>query len=168
MTEKAILAGGCFWGMEDLIRRQPGIVKTRVGYTGGDVKNATYRNHGTHAEGIEIIFDPEKTSFRRILEYFFQIHDPTTKNRQGNDVGMGYRSAIYYLNDAQKRVALDTIADVEASGLWPGKVVTEVAPAGDFWEAEPEHQDYLIKYPHGYTCHFPRPNWVLPRREAAE
>jgi peptide-methionine (S)-S-oxide reductase len=132
------------------------------------VKNATYRNHGTHAEGIEIIFDPEKTSFRRILEYFFQIHDPTTKNRQGNDVGMGYRSAIYYLNDAQKRVALDTIADVEASGLWPGKVVTEVAPAGDFWEAEPEHQDYLIKYPHGYTCHFPRPNWVLPRREAAE
>ncbi|MBK1865858.1 peptide-methionine (S)-S-oxide reductase MsrA [Taklimakanibacter albus] len=168
MTEKAILAGGCFWGMEDLIRRQPGVVKTRVGYTGGDVKNATYRNHGTHAEGIEIIFDPAKTSFRRILEYFFQIHDPTTKNRQGNDVGMGYRSAIYYLSDEQKRVALDTIADVEASGLWPGKVVTEVAPAGDFWEAEPEHQDYLIKYPHGYTCHFPRPNWVLPRREAAE
>jgi peptide-methionine (S)-S-oxide reductase len=168
MTEKAILAGGCFWGMEDLIRRQPGVVKTRVGYTGGDVKNATYRNHGTHAEGLEIIFDPDKISYRRILEYFFQIHDPTTKNRQGNDVGMGYRSAIYYLSDEQKRVALDTIADVEASGLWPGKVVTEVAPAGDFWEAEPEHQDYLIKYPHGYTCHFPRPNWVLPRREAAE
>ncbi len=168
MTEKAILAGGCFWGMEDLIRRQPGVVKTRVGYTGGDVKNATYRNHGTHAEGLEIIFDPDKISYRRILEYFFQIHDPTTKNRQGNDVGMGYRSAIYYLSDEQKRVALGTIADVEASGLWPGKVVTEVAPAGDFWEAEPEHQDYLIKYPHGYTCHFPRPNWVLPRREAAE
>lgn len=168
MTETAILAGGCFWGMEDLIRRQPGVVKTRVGYTGGDVKNATYRNHGTHAEGIEIIFDPAKTSFRRILEYFFQIHDPTTKNRQGNDVGMGYRSAIYYLNDEQKRVALDTIADVEASGLWPGKVVTEVEPAGDFWEAEEMHQDYLIKYPNGYTCHFPRPNWVLPRRQAAE
>lgn len=168
MTEKAILAGGCFWGMEDLIRRQPGVVKTRVGYTGGDVKNATYRNHGTHAEGLEIIFDPDKISYRRILEYFFQIHDPTTRNRQGNDVGMGYRSAIYYLSDEQKRVAEDTIADVEASGLWPGKVVTEVAPAGDFWEAEPEHQDYLIKYPHGYTCHFPRPNWVLPRREAAE
>ncbi len=168
MTEKAILAGGCFWGMEDLIRRLPGVLKTRVGYTGGDVKNATYRNHGTHAEGLEIIFDPEKISYRRILEFFFQIHDPTTKNRQGNDVGMGYRSAIYYLSDEQKRVAEDTIADVEASGLWPGKVVTEVAPAGDFWEAEPEHQDYLIKYPHGYTCHFPRPNWVLPRREAAE
>jgi peptide-methionine (S)-S-oxide reductase len=168
MTEKAILAGGCFWGMEDLIRRLPGVVKTRVGYTGGDVKNATYRNHGTHAEGLEIIFDPDKISYRRILEYFFQIHDPTTRNRQGNDVGMGYRSAIYYLSDEQKRVAEDTIADVEASGLWPGKVVTEVAPAGDFWEAEPEHQDYLIKYPHGYTCHFPRPNWVLPRREAAE
>lgn len=168
MTEKAILAGGCFWGMEDLIRRLPGVVKTRVGYTGGDVKNATYRNHGTHAEGLEIVFDPEKISYRRILEYFFQIHDPTTKNRQGNDVGMAYRSAIYYLSDEQKRVALDTIADVEASGLWPGKVVTEVAPAGDFWEAEPEHQDYLIKYPHGYTCHFPRPNWVLPRRQAAE
>jgi len=168
MTEKAILAGGCFWGMEDLIRRLPGVVKTRVGYTGGDVKNATYRNHGTHAEGLEIIFDPDKISYRRILEYFFQIHDPTTKNRQGNDVGMGYRSAIYYLSDEQKRVAEDTIADVEASGLWPGKVVTEVASAGDFWEAEPEHQDYLIKYPHGYTCHFPRPNWVLPRREAAE
>ena len=168
MTEKAILAGGCFWGMEDLIRRLPGVVKTRVGYTGGDVKNATYRNHGTHAEGLEIVFDPDKISYRRILEYFFQIHDPTTKNRQGNDVGMGYRSAIYYLSDEQKRVAEDTIADVEASGLWPGRVVTEVAPAGDFWEAEPEHQDYLIKYPHGYTCHFPRPNWVLPRREAAE
>lgn len=168
MTEKAILAGGCFWGMEDLIRRMPGVLKTRVGYTGGDVKNATYRNHGTHAEGLEIIFDPDKISYRRILEYFFQIHDPTTKDRQGNDRGAGYRSAIYYLSDEQKRVALDTIADVEASGLWPGKVVTEVTPAGDFWEAEPEHQDYLIKYPHGYTCHFPRPNWVLPRREAAE
>lgn len=168
MTEKAVLAGGCFWGMQDLIRRLPGVVATRVGYTGGDVKNATYRNHGTHAEGIEIVFDPEKTSYRRILELFFQIHDPTTKNRQGNDLGMSYRSAIYYVNDAQKRIALDTIADVEASGLWPGKVVTEVAPVGDFWEAEPEHQDYLIKYPHGYTCHFPRADWVLPHRQAAE
>lgn len=168
MTEKAILAGGCFWGMQDLIRRLPGVVSTRVGYTGGDVKNATYRNHGTHAEGIEIVFDPQKISYRRILEYFFQIHDPTTLNRQGNDRGLAYRSAIYYLSDEQKRVAKDTIADVEASGLWPGKVVTEVEPAGDFWQAEPEHQDYLIKYPSGYTCHFPRPNWVLPRREAAE
>lgn len=167
MTEKAVLAGGCFWGMEDLIRRLPGVVKTRVGYTGGDVKNATYRNHGTHAEGIEIIFDPEKISYRRILEYFFQIHDPTTKNRQGNDMGASYRSAIYYANDAQKRIAEETIADVDASGLWPGKVVTEVEPAGDFWEAEPEHQDYLLKYPSGYTCHFPRKDWVLPRREAA-
>lgn len=168
MTEKAILAGGCFWGMQDLIRALPGVVSTRVGYTGGDVKNATYRNHGTHAEGIEIVFDPGKISYRRILEYFFQIHDPTTLNRQGNDRGMAYRSAIYYLDDAQKRVAEDTIADVEASGLWPGKVVTEVEPVGDFWLAEPEHQDYLVKYPHGYTCHFPRPNWVLPRRQAAE
>ena len=168
MTETAILAGGCFWGMQDLIRRQPGILSTRVGYTGGDVPNATYRNHGTHAEGIEIIFDPAITSYRRILEYFFQIHDPTTPNRQGNDVGASYRSAIYYLSEEQKRVALDTIADVNASGLWPGRVVTEVDPAGDFWQAEPEHQDYLERYPNGYTCHFPRPNWVLPKRNAAE
>lgn len=168
MTETAILAGGCFWGMQDLIRRQPGILATRVGYTGGNVPNATYRNHGSHAEGIEVIFDPAITSYRRILEYFFQIHDPTTPNRQGNDVGPSYRSAIYYLSEEQKRVALDTIADVEASGLWPGKVVTEVAPAGDFWQAEPEHQDYLERYPNGYTCHFPRPNWVLPKRNAAE
>lgn len=168
MTETAILAGGCFWGMQDLIRRQPGILSTRVGYTGGDVPNATYRNHGSHAEGIEIVFDPAITSYRRILEYFFQIHDPTTPNRQGNDVGASYRSAIYYLSEEQKRVALDTIADVEASGLWPGKVVTEVEPAGDFWQAEPEHQDYLERIPNGYTCHFPRPNWVLPKRNAAE
>ena len=167
-TEKAILAGGCFWGMQDLIRKRSGIVKTRVGYTGGDVKNATYRNHGSHAEGIEIIFDPAKVSYRQILEFFFQIHDPTTKNRQGNDVGSAYRSAIYYENEQQKKVALDTIADLEASGIWPGKVVTELAPAGDFWQAEPEHQDYLEKYPNGYTCHFPRPNWVLPKRQAAE
>ena len=167
-TEKAILAGGCFWGMQDLIRKRSGIVKTRVGYTGGDVKNATYRNHGSHAEGIEIIFDPAKVSYRQILEFFFQIHDPTTKNRQGNDVGAAYRSAIYYENEHQKAVALDTIADVEASGIWPGMVVTELEPAGDFWQAEPEHQDYLEKYPNGYTCHFPRPNWVLPKRQAAE
>ena len=167
-TEKAILAGGCFWGMQDLIRKRPGILKTRVGYTGGDVKNATYRNHGSHAEGIEVMFDPAKISYRQLLELFFQIHDPTTKNRQGNDAGTAYRSAIYYVSEQQKAVALDTIADVDASGLWPGKVVTELAPAGDFWQAEPEHQDYLEKYPNGYTCHFPRPNWVLPKRQAAE
>ncbi|MEV0778998.1 peptide-methionine (S)-S-oxide reductase MsrA [Streptomyces sp. NPDC050433] len=163
-TEKAVLAGGCFWGMQDLIRGLPGVVSTRVGYTGGDVANATYRNHGTHAEGIEIVFDPEQTSYRQILEYFFQIHDPTTLNRQGNDIGLSYRSAIYYIGDEQKRIAEDTIADVDASGLWPGKVVTEVAGAGDFWEAEPEHQDYLIRYPDGYTCHFIRPGWKLPAR----
>ena len=168
MTERAILAGGCFWGMQDLIRKRPGILETRVGYTGGDVPNATYRNHGTHAEGIEIVFDPTVTSFRELLEFFFQIHDPTTPNRQGNDLGPSYRSAIYYLDDAQKQVALDTIADVDASGLWPGKVVTEVEPAGDFWEAEPEHQDYLERFPNGYTCHFLRRNWVLPKRSAAE
>jgi len=163
-TETAILAGGCFWGAQDLIRRQPGVISTRVGYSGGDVPNATYRNHGTHAEAVEIVFDPDKTSFRRLLEFFFQIHDPTTKNRQGNDVGMSYRSAIFYTSDEQKRVAGETIADVDASGLWPAKVVTEIAPAGPFWEAEPEHQDYLIKHPGGYTCHFVRPGWVLPRR----
>ena len=150
-TERAVLAGGCFWGMQDLIRRRPGVVSTRVGYTGGDVPNATYRNHGTHAEGIEINFDPEKTSYRELLEFFFQIHDPTTMNRQGNDRGMSYRSAIYYVDDEQKAVAEDTIADVEASGLWPGKVVTEIEPVGHFWEAEPEHQDYLERLPNGYT-----------------
>jgi peptide-methionine (S)-S-oxide reductase len=166
-TERAVLAGGCFWGMQQLIRRMPGVLSTRVGYSGGDVKNATYRNHGTHAEAIEIVFDPDKTSFRDILEFFFQIHDPTTANRQGNDVGVSYRSAIFYTSDSQRRVAEDTIADVEASGLWPGKVVTEVVPVGDFWEAEPEHQDYLERIPYGYTCHFVRPNWKLPRREAA-
>ena len=163
-TERAILAGGCFWGMQQLIRRFPGVVSTRVGYSGGDVKNATYRNHGTHAEAIEIIFDPDKTSFRNLLEFFFQIHDPTTRNRQGNDVGMSYRSAIFYTNDEQRRLTEDAIADVDASGLWPGRVVTEVAPAGDFWDAEPEHQDYLERYPNGYTCHFVRPGWKLPRR----
>ena len=166
-TEKAILAGGCFWGMEELIRHQPGVVSTRVGYSGGDTPNATYRNHGDHAESIEIGYDPEKTDYRALLEFFFQIHDPTTVDRQGNDLGRSYRSAIYYLNDEQHRVAVDTIADVEASGLWPGKVVTEVEPAGAFWEAEPEHQDYLQNYPNGYTCHYPRPNWKLPRRAEA-
>jgi peptide-methionine (S)-S-oxide reductase len=166
-TERAVLAGGCFWGMEDLMRKQPGVVSTRVGYTGGSVKNATYRNHEGHAEAIEIIFDPAKTSFRTMLEFLFQIHDPTTLNRQGNDRGTSYRSAIFYTTDEQKRIAEDTIADVEASGLWPGKVVTEVTPAGEFWEAEPEHQDYLERYPDGYTCHFIRPDWKLPRRAAA-
>ena len=168
MTKRAVLAGGCFWGMQDLIRKLPGVIETRVGYTGGDVPNATYRNHGTHAEGIEIIFDPEIISYRRILEYFFQIHDPTTRNRQGADVGSSYRSAIYYVDDEQKRIAEDTIADVDASGRWPGKVVTEVEPVGDFWQAEPEHQDYLQRNPFGYTCHVPRADWVLPRRQAAE
>lgn len=163
-TETAILAGGCFWGMQELIRKQPGVLNTRVGYSGGDVDNATYRNHGAHAEAIEIVFDPAQTSYRKMLEFFFQIHDPTTINRQGNDRGTSYRSAIYYTSDAQKQVALDTIADVEASGLWPGKVVTEVAPAGPFWQAEPEHQDYLQRYPTGYTCHFLRPGWTLPTR----
>lgn len=167
MTETAILAGGCFWGMQDLIRRIPGVVSTRVGYTGGDVANATYRNHGTHAEGIEVVFDPAVLTYRKLLEFFFQIHDPTTLNRQGNDRGLSYRSGIYYLSEDQHRTALDTIADVDASGLWPGKVVTEVRPAGDFWQAEPEHQDYLERIPNGYTCHFARPNWVLPRRAAA-
>ncbi len=163
-TERAILAGGCFWGMQDLLRRYPGVISTRVGYSGGDVPNATYRNHGTHAEAIEIIFDPDKLSYRTLLEFFFQIHDPTTLNRQGNDSGTSYRSAIFYTSDEQKRIASDTIADVDASGIWPGKVVTEVAPAGAFWEAEPEHQDYLEHYPDGYTCHFIRPNWKLPGR----
>ena len=166
--ERAVLAGGCFWGMQDLIRKLDGVETTRVGYTGGDVANATYRNHGTHAEGIEILFDPDLITYRRILEFFFQIHDPTTLNRQGNDLGASYRSAIYYVDEDQKAVAEDTIADVEASGIWPGAVVTELEPVGDFWEAEPEHQDYLERFPNGYTCHFPRPDWVLPRRAAAE
>lgn len=163
-TETAILAGGCFWGMQDLLRRYPGVLSTRVGYSGGDVANATYRNHGTHAEAIEIVFDPQRISYRQILEFFFQIHDPSTLNRQGNDLGLSYRSAIFYLNEEQKRVADETIDDVDASDLWPGEVVTEVAPAGAFWEAEPEHQDYLERIPNGYTCHFIRPNWKLPRR----
>jgi peptide-methionine (S)-S-oxide reductase len=159
--ERAVLAGGCFWGMQDLLRRYDGVISTRVGYSGGDVRNATYRNHGTHAEAIEILFDPAKLSFRQLLEFFFQIHDPTTPNRQGNDRGPSYRSAIFYTSDEQKRIAAETIAAVNASGLWPGKVVTEVAPVGDFWEAEPEHQDYLERYPDGYTCHYVRPNWKL-------
>ena len=166
MTERAVLAGGCFWGMQDLIRKLPGVEATRVGYTGGDVANATYRNHGSHAEGIEILFDPARISYRQLLEFFFQIHDPSTRDRQGNDRGTSYRSGIYYTSEAQHQTALDTIADVDASGLWPGKVVTEVKPAGDFWQAEPEHQDYLERIPNGYTCHFPRPNWVLPKRAA--
>jgi len=165
--EKAILAGGCFWGMEELFRRQPGVVSTRVGYSGGETPNATYRNHGTHAESIEVLYDTDKTDYRALLEFFFQVHDPSTKNRQGNDIGASYRSAIFYLTDEQKLVAEDTIADVDASGLWPGKVVTEVTEAGDFWEAEPEHQNYLQHYPNGYTCHYPRPNWKLPRRQQA-
>jgi peptide-methionine (S)-S-oxide reductase len=166
--QRAVLAGGCFWGMQDLIRKLPGVVSTRVGYTGGDVANATYRNHVSHAEGIEITFDPAVISYRRILEMFFQIHDPTTKNRQGNDVGTAYRSAIYYVDDQQKAEAINAIADVNASGLWPGKVVTDVEPVGEFWLAEPEHQDYLERIPHGYTCHFIRPDWVLqPRNQAA-
>jgi len=163
-TERAVLAGGCFWGMQDLIRKLPGVVSTRVGYSGGTVRNATYGNHGTHAEAIEIIYDPVQISFRRLLEFFFQIHDPTTRNRQGNDVGASYRSAIFYTSAEQKAVAEDTIADVEASGLWPGKVVTEVSAVGDFWQAEPEHQDYLERIPYGYTCHFIRPGWKLPVR----
>ena len=166
-TERAVLAGGCFWGMQDLIRRQPGVVATRVGYTGGEVANATYRNHAGHAEAIEITFDPAKISYRRLLEFFFQIHDPTTRNRQGNDIGTSYRSAIFYESDGQRTTALDTIADVEACGLWSGRVVTEVTPAGPFWQAEPEHQDYLMHYPNGYTCHFIRPGWVLPQRPQA-
>jgi peptide-methionine (S)-S-oxide reductase len=167
-TERAVLGGGCFWGMQDLIRKLPGVITTWVGYTGGDVPNATYHHHGTHAEAIEITVDPKFTSYRRLLEFFFQIHDPTTRNRQGNDVGTSYRSAIFYVNDEQKRIAEDTIADVNASGLWPGKVVTELAPAGPFWEAEPEHQDYLERFPDGYTCHFVRPHWKLPRRAEAK
>ena len=163
-SERAVLAGGCFWGVQELIRHLPGVLSTRVGYTGGDVANATYRNHGTHAEAIEIIFDPSKISYRTLLEYFFQIHDPTTRNRQGNDVGLSYRSAIFYASDEQKHVAEGTIADVNASGLWPGPAVTEIVPAGPFWEAEPEHQDYLQRIPNGYTCHFVRPGWKLPQR----
>jgi peptide-methionine (S)-S-oxide reductase len=166
MTARAVLAGGCFWGMEDLIRKMDGVISTRVGYTGGDVPNATYRNHGTHAEGIEVIFDPARITYRHLLEFFFQIHDPTTENRQGNDRGLSYRSAIYYVDEEQKAIAEDTIADVNASGIWPGVVVTELEPVGDFWEAEPEHQNYLERIPNGYTCHFVRPNWTLPRRAA--
>ena len=166
--ERAVLAGGCFWGMQDLIRKLDGVVSTRVGYSGGDVPNATYRRHGTHAEAIEIIFDPTRLSYRELLEFFFQVHDPTTRNRQGNDAGTSYRSAIFTTSDDQERIAKDTIADVNASGLWPGRVVTEVAPAGPFWEAEPEHQDYLQRIPNGYPCHFVRPGWKLPVRDKAK
>ncbi len=167
-NETAILAGGCFWGMQDLVRKLPGVTSTRVGYSGGDVPNATYRNHGTHAEALEVAFDPARTSFRDLLEFFFQIHDPSTPSRQGNDRGSSYRSGIFYTSPEQHRVALDVIADVNASGLWPGKVATEVKPAGPFWQAEPEHQDYLVRHPNGYTCHFPRANWKLPKRMQAE
>jgi peptide-methionine (S)-S-oxide reductase len=167
-TERAILAGGCFWGVQDLLRRYDGVISTRAGYSGGTTPNATYRNHGAHAEAVEIVFDPARISFRKLLEFFFQIHDPTTRDRQGNDVGGSYRSGIFYTSDEQRRVAQDTIADVEASGLWPGKVVTEVKAAGDFWEAEEQHQDYLLKYPDGYTCHFVRPGWTLPARKQQE
>ncbi|MEP1767351.1 MAG: peptide-methionine (S)-S-oxide reductase MsrA [Sulfitobacter sp.] len=167
-TQRAVLAGGCFWGMQDLIRKRAGVVSTRVGYSGGDIAHATYRNHGTHAEAIEVIFDPDALSYRALLELFFQIHDPTTANRQGNDLGMSYRSAIYFADATQQATAHDTIADIEASGIWPGTVVTEVEPVSEFWEAEPEHQDYLERTPNGYTCHFPRPDWVLPKRAAAE
>lgn len=167
-TERAILAGGCFWGMQQLIRRIPGVISTRVGYTGGDVPNATYRDHGTHAEAIEIEFDPQVISYRQVLEFFFQIHDPTTKNRQGNDIGTSYRSAIFYADEAQRKVAEDTMADVDASGLWPGPAVTAIEPAGPFWVAEDFHQDYLERLPEGYTCHFIRPGWVLPKRAQAE
>ncbi|MEV4556331.1 peptide-methionine (S)-S-oxide reductase MsrA [Kitasatospora sp. NPDC049285] len=166
-TDRAVLAGGCFWGMQDLIRKLPGVESTRTGYTGGEVPNATYRHHPGHAEALEIVYDPERISYRTLLEYFFQIHDPSTLNRQGNDIGSSYRSAIFFADDAQKATAIDTIADVNASGLWPGDAVTEVTPLGDFWEAEPEHQDYLERYPDGYTCHFPRPNWKLPVRDTA-
>ena len=167
-TERAVLAGGCFWGVQDLVRKLPGVVSSKVGYSGGDVANATYRNHGTHAEAVEIVFDPQKISFRDLLEFFFQIHDPTTVNRQGNDIGASYRSAIYYTSDEQRRVAEDTIADVEASGLWPGKVVTKIEPVGPFWDAEAEHQDYLDHYPDGYTCHFIRPGWKLQLRNKTQ
>ena len=166
-TETAILAGGCFWGVQELLRKMPGVISTRVGYSGGEVANATYRNHGNHAEAVEIVFDPAVISYRQLLEFFFQIHDPSTRDRQGNDLGPSYRSAIFYTSEEQKRVAEDTIADVDASGLWPGKVVTQLAPVGDFWEAEPEHQDYLERYPDGYTCHFVRPHWKLPVRAAS-
>ena len=166
-TETAILAGGCFWGVQELLRKMPGVISTRVGYSGGEVANATYRNHGNHAEAVEIVFDPAVISYRQLLEFFFQIHDPSTRDCQGNDLGPSYRSAIFYTSEEQKRVALDTIADVDASGLWPGKAVTEVSPAGPFWQAEPEHQDYLQRIPNGYTCHWVRPGWKLPVREAA-
>ena len=164
--ERALLAGGCFWGVQDLFRRYDGVLSTRVGYTGGNTPNATYRNHGAHAEAVEIIFDPARISYRQILEFYFQIHDPTTRNRQGNDMGPSYRSAIFYTTDEQRRIAEDTIADVDESGRWPGKVVTEVVPSGEFWEAEPEHQDYLLRNPGGYTCHFVRPHWRLPIRKS--
>ncbi|MEQ8653658.1 MAG: peptide-methionine (S)-S-oxide reductase MsrA [Kiloniellales bacterium] len=165
MSETAILAGGCFWGMQDLIRRVPGVISTRVGYSGGTTPNVTYHDlksdRSGHAEAIEVVFDPAKLTYRRLLEFFFQIHDPTTIDRQGNDRGPSYRSAIFYADDRQKATAENVIKAVNASGLWPGRVVTEVSPAGPFWEAESVHQDYLQRIPHGYTCHWVRPDWVL-------
>ncbi|WP_434810153.1 peptide-methionine (S)-S-oxide reductase MsrA [Microbacterium sp. bgisy189] len=166
-AETAVLAGGCFWGVEELIRRQPGVLQTRVGYTGGQNDHATYRNHAGHAEAVEIVFDPSQTTYRDILSFFFQIHDPSTLNRQGNDIGTSYRSAIFPTTPEQAAVARDTIADVDASGLWPAPVVTTIEASGPFWEAEPEHQDYLQRIPNGYTCHFVRPGWVLPARDEA-
>jgi peptide-methionine (S)-S-oxide reductase len=165
--ETAVLAGGCFWGMQDLLRAKDGVLSTRVGYTGGQNEHPTYRNHPGHAEAVEVVYDPRRITYRELLEFFFQVHDPTTLNRQGNDVGTSYRSAIFYQDDQQRDIANATIEDVEASGLWPGRVVTEVTPAGTFWEAEPEHQDYLVKHPHGYTCHYVRPQWQLPHEERA-
>ena len=159
--ERAILAGGCFWGMEDLIRKLPGVLDTTVGYTGGSVKNPTYENHTGHAEAIEITFDNEQLTFRRLLEFFFQIHDPTTKNRQGNDIGTSYRSAIFYVSEEQSRVAKELIEQMNAANIWAGKIVTEVTPASEFTIAEGYHQDYLERYPNGYTCHFIRPAWKL-------
>jgi peptide-methionine (S)-S-oxide reductase len=162
--ETAVLAGGCYWGAQELLRRQPGIVSTRVGWSGGDTPNPTDDNHGDHAEAVEIRYDADTTSYRDLLEFFFQIHDPTTLNRQGNEAGRSVRSAIFYTSEEQRLAACDTIADVDASGLWPGRVVTEVVAAGPFWEAEEEDQDYLQKHPEGETCHFIRPGWRLPRR----
>ena len=162
-TERAILANGCFWGSQELLRQLPGVISTRTGYSGDPATpNATYRHHGDHAEAVEVVFDPDELSYRRLLEFFFQIHDPTTRDRQGNDIGRSYRSAIFHIDDRQRQIAPDTIADVDGSDRWPGPVVTEVEPAGDFWEAEPEHQDYLQRIPNGYTCHWVRPDWTLP------
>jgi len=171
MLKTAILAGGCFWGMQELFRRLPGVRSTRVGYTGGEMAAPTYDHVKTgttgHTEALEVVYDPAEVSYRDLLELFFQIHDPTTPNRQGNDVGSQYRSVIFAADEAEAREARELIAEVDASGLWSGKVVTEVVPAMPFTAAEPVHQDYLQRIPHGYTCHFPRPGWRLPARAKA-